>query len=158
MLRLMIMPMLAIGLGMPAAAQQTTEQDVRQAAQSFVDAFNRALQERDAAALAALYTEDAVLITPQGPISGRAAIKKWHADGLKVYTQAQPSKLDQVNVISNGVRIKTGSWTGTVQGPNGPMALRGYWATTDVLEGGTWKIRMEVDNITPTPPSSEAKK
>jgi uncharacterized protein (TIGR02246 family) len=158
MLRLLIiLPALAIGLVMPAGAQQTiSEQDSRQTAQNFVDAFNRGLQTKDAAALGALYTEDAILITPEGPISGRAEIEKRHAAGFKVFTQTEPSKLDQFKVIGNGVRIKSGTWAGTVQGPNGPLQIRGYWATTDVNDGGTWKIRMEVDNTIPAR-SSEKK-
>jgi ketosteroid isomerase-like protein len=106
--------------------------------------------------LGALYTEDAILITPEGPISGRAEIEKRHAEGFKVFTQTEPSKLDQVKVIGSGVRIKSGTWAGTAKGPSGPLQIKGYWATTDVSDGVTWKIRMEVDNTSPAR-SSEKK-
>jgi len=154
---LMIMPMLTIALAMPAAAQQISEQDARRAAESFVETFLKAAQKKDAAGLAALYTEDALLITPDGPISGRAAIEKWHAEGFKVFTQ-EAAKLDQVEVIGDGVRWRTGTWAGTFQGPHGSLQVKGYWATTDVLRGNTWKIRMEVDNMTPPPAPAESKK
>lgn len=95
----------AIGLVIPAAAQQVSDKETRQAAESSVDAYNRAVQKKDAVALAALFTEDAILIIPEGSISGRAAIEKGCAEGFKVYTQTEPSKLDQVKVISKGVRI-----------------------------------------------------
>ena len=158
MLRLMTMiSAVAIALAMPVRAQQApTEQEARQAAESFVDGFNKAVQKKDAAGVAALFTEDALMVTPDGTISGRAAIEKWRADGFKVFTQ-EPSKLDRVVMIGPGVRVRSGSWAGTVQDANGPMQMKGYWTTTDVLDGGTWKIRMETFNMTPPPPSSESK-
>jgi hypothetical protein len=31
--------------------------------------------------------------------------------------------------------------------------MKGYWSTTDVRDGNSWKIRMETDNVTkPTSP------
>jgi uncharacterized protein (TIGR02246 family) len=152
----MIVPAIAIGLAIQVLAQQTNAaQDARQAAESFVDAFNSAVQKKDAAALAALYTEDAFIVTPEGTISGRAAIEKSSAENFKVLTES--AKLERVVVIGNGMRVRSGSWAGTLQVPNGPIQLKGYWATTDVLDGGTWKIRMETYNVTPPPPSSESK-
>jgi pimeloyl-ACP methyl ester carboxylesterase len=41
--------------------------------------FDEAFNNGDAAALAALYTEDAVQVTPQGPVFGREAIEKLFA-------------------------------------------------------------------------------
>lgn len=153
---LLISSALAIGLAMPVLAQQTSsEQDTRQAAESFVDAFNSAVRKKDAAGLAALYTEDAFIVTPEGTISGRSAIEKSSAENFKVFTES--AKLERVVVIGNGMRVRSGSWAGTLQVPNGPIQLKGYWATTDVLDGGTWKIRMETYNVTPPPPSSESK-
>jgi ketosteroid isomerase-like protein len=92
MLRLfMIMPVLAIGLAMPVAAQQTSDQDARQAGESVVEAHNKATQARDPAEVAALFTEDAILLTPDGPLFGRAAIEKFFAEGFKVFTSRIPS-------------------------------------------------------------------
>src|SRR6266446_10018070 len=146
---LVIVTALAIPLAMPAAAQQLTEQEAQQAAQGIVHAFNKAAQNHDAAGLAALYTEDAILVTPFGPQFGRAAIQKHasEAEGSPDWSP-DPAKLVQVKVIGNDVILRTGSWSGTLRGPNGPTQLSGYWATTDVREGGTWKIRMETYNMT----------
>ena len=147
---------MAIGLAMPLLAQQTSsEQETRQAAESFVDAFNKAGQKKDAAELAALYTEDAFIVAPEGTISGRAAIQKYNEEGFKVFTES--AELDRVETIGKGIRVRSGSWAGTFQAPTGPIQLKGHWATTDLLYHGEWKIRMETWNVTPPAPSTEAK-
>jgi uncharacterized protein (TIGR02246 family) len=73
----MVLPALAIGLATPAAAQQAPEQEARQAGESIVQAYNKAGQSKDAAGLAAVYTKDAILVMPEGPLIGREAIEKY---------------------------------------------------------------------------------
>jgi uncharacterized protein (TIGR02246 family) len=141
-----------------AAAQQTSNQDAWQAGDSVVQAHNKAMQARDAAGVAALYSEDAIFLTPDGPLYGRAAIEKAVAGVLKVIITSEPAKLDQVIMIGDALRLRTGSWSVTVQSPNGPMPVKGYWSTTDVHDGNSWKIRMETDNVTMPPPPAEPKK
>jgi len=146
--RVTTMAALVVGLATSAAAQQpATEQDVRQSAESMLQARNKAVLAKDAVAAAALFT---------GPIVGRAAIEKAIADNFKVSTP-NPSTLDQVIMVGDAVRLKTGSWSGTLQTPSGPVPRKGYWSSTDVRDGNTWKIRMETVTVTPPPPSSEAK-
>jgi uncharacterized protein (TIGR02246 family) len=144
---LAIVPVLAMGLAVSAAAQ-VSEQDAQQAGQSVLDAWNKTSQQKDAAGHAALFTEDAIRVTPQGLTSGRAAIERAAAEGFKVYT-SDPSTLEQVKMIGNGVMLRAGTWSGTYNGPNGPVHLKGYWSDTDVRDGNTWKIRQETYNVTP---------
>ena len=47
--------------------------------------YDEAFNNGDAAAVAALFTEDAVLVTDTGPIYGREAIEKYHADQFKQF-------------------------------------------------------------------------
>jgi uncharacterized protein (TIGR02246 family) len=149
----MIMSALAIGLATPAAAQQASEQDARQAAESVVQAYNKAYQTKDASALAALYTEGATFVTLNGPLVGRAAIEKYYTEGFKAFA-AEPAKLDRVIMIGDAARLRIGRWSGVSQSANGPIRVDGYWTTADVQEGKTWKIRMEMDNVTmPSEPS-----
>ena len=153
----MTVPVLAIGLALPAVAQQTSDRDARQAGESVVQAHNKATQARDAAGVAALYAENAIMVTPDGPLVGRAAIEKFFAEDFKVFTP-EPAKLDQVIMVGDAVRLRTGTWGGVFQSPNGPMPVKGYWTTTDVLDGNTWKIRMETVSMTMPPPPSEPRK
>jgi len=142
---------LALGSAIPVAAQQTSSLDARQAAESVVLAHNKAMQGKDAAGVAALYAEDVIFITPDGPLLGRAAVEKAAAALLNVLTP-DPAKLDQVVMIGDAVRLRTGTWSGVIQSPNGPLHVKGNWTTTDVRDGDTWKIRMETDNTTMPPP------
>ena len=140
---------LIVGLVLPAAAQQTSDQDARLAGEDSLRAYNKGLLEHDATALAALYTEDAVIFTTNGPISGRPAIEKALADTFKRY-RPDPSKLERVVAVANDAMVRGGSWSGTFQGVGAPVHLRGFWTTTDVRDGSTWKIRMETWNVAAT--------
>ena len=58
--------------------------------------YDEAFNKNDAAALAALYTEDAVVVTDTGPIYGREAIEKYFADVFKqVHVSNHLGKGDQ---------------------------------------------------------------
>jgi uncharacterized protein (TIGR02246 family) len=141
-----------------AAAQQTSDQDAWQAGESVLQVYNKAMQARDAAGVAALFSEDAILLTTDGPLVGRAAIENRLTGLFKIIISKEPSKIDQVKMIGDALRLRTGSWSVVVQSPNGPMPLKGYWSTTDVRDGNSWKIRMETDVTVPPSPAEEPKK
>jgi SnoaL-like protein len=73
---------LAIGFALPTFAQPTNTPDPQLGRQyvTLLKKFDEAFNKGDAAALAALYTEDAVLVTDTGPVHGREAIEKHYAD------------------------------------------------------------------------------
>ena len=77
---------LAINFALPTFAQEKeptpSEQD-RQQLDAMVKKFDEAWNNNDAAALTALYAEDAVIVTDTGPIYGRDAIEKHFADLFK---------------------------------------------------------------------------
>src|SRR5271166_6486459 len=73
---------LAATLAFPSFAQQSDVADF-QTTKSFFksfEAYDRTFNNNDAAAIAAYYTRNAVLVTPEGPIMGREAIQKWYLD------------------------------------------------------------------------------
>ena len=69
---------LAISFALPIFAQQkelTPNEQDHQWLDALVKKFDEAWNNNDAAALAALYAEDAVIVTDTGPIYGRDAIE-----------------------------------------------------------------------------------
>jgi ketosteroid isomerase-like protein len=131
---------------------------------NYARSFSRSLENLtlttnngDAAALAALYTEDAIEVTDQGPIYGRKALEKHFADVFqKVHFSNHLLTLDQdsphiIGTTGNEV-WETGAWSQTIQGQNfGPIQLKGYHSSIAVREGGIWKKRLVTWNITPAP-------
>jgi uncharacterized protein (TIGR02246 family) len=132
--------LLALGLVIPAVAQQLTEQEAHQVVQSFVDAFDKAAKAKDAAAWGAQYTGDAVRVGVWGDVLvGREAIEKHYADGFPS-SDEDPVTLDQVKILSNDVILAIGGWSETWHGPDGPVHFAGRWTNTDVRVGEMWKI------------------
>src|SRR5258708_5237201 len=78
---------LAIGLAVPTFAQQKDAADplIRQQLHALGQKYDEAFNNGDAVALAALYTEDAVLVTDIGPFYGREAIEKYYANLFKQF-------------------------------------------------------------------------
>jgi uncharacterized protein (TIGR02246 family) len=104
------------------------------------DAYNK----NDAEAAAALFTEDAVLVTSDGMAFGRQAIKEKYVDTF----QRMPitdflSRRDRLrlNAIDNAV-WSAGQWSNTFQSQAGPASAWGFWSALYVPEGDAWKIRL----------------
>jgi len=80
---------LAIGFALPTSAQQTNTPDpkLRDELVALFSKFTEAWNNNDAAALAALYTKDAVFCGGEGsgPHYGREAIQKHFAEGFKLF-------------------------------------------------------------------------
>jgi ketosteroid isomerase-like protein len=103
----------------------------------------------DAAALAALFTEDAVVVTPQGRFTGRQAIAQVFADEFRNQRPTiHITQGDQLNA-SRGQAWAVGQWWGTRQGQQGPAQVRGYWAQLFARGTDAWKIRLLIYNETP---------
>ena len=96
--RLLVLVGLASGLAVPAFAQQKDSVDpqIIERLDARSKKYDEAFNNRNAAAVAALFTADAVLVTNKGPIYGREAIKKYHADLFQqVYFSNHRSTMDQ---------------------------------------------------------------
>jgi hypothetical protein len=91
---------LAVSFASPTFAQQRDSVDPQTLEQlkAFGKKWKEAYENNDAAAVAALFTEDAVLVINTGPIYGREAIEKFYADLFQKWRVS--------NLISHG-RIRS---------------------------------------------------
>jgi ketosteroid isomerase-like protein len=112
---------------------------------------DEAFSKNDAGALAGLFTEDGVLVAPDGMFFGRQAIEKRYADLfhespiITYYGQRS-----QLNAIDNAV-WSVGEWWNTLRGHTGPVFGHGYASAIYVRVGDVWKIRMLTVSKHPQP-------
>ena len=155
---------LSIGFAVPAFAQQSDKVDPQVAEQlsALSKKTDEAFNSGDAAALAALYTEDAVLVNDTGPIYGREATVKHWAD---VFKQVQFSnhldKRDQnsphIIGTAGNEAWSNGEWSTTLKGEKfGPVDAKGNWIEIYRREGDTWKKRLDMWNVTPAPAATSS--
>src|ERR1700733_9287567 len=111
------------------------------------EAFNK----NDASAIAALFTEDGVLVVSNEMFSGRQAIEKRYA-GLfqRSPITTNSGQRYQLNAIDNAV-WSVGEWWSTIQSETGPKFEGGYWSAIYVREGDDWKIRLLTVSERPQP-------
>ncbi|HEY5814492.1 MAG TPA: DUF4440 domain-containing protein [Terrimicrobiaceae bacterium] len=148
---------LAISFALPTYAQQKDLADPQttQKILAIGKAFEEAVNNNDAAAIAALYTRDAVFAAPGGPIIGRQAIQKWFADLYQWWhpkdykTKPDGNAFHLIGTAGNEAWA-TGEWSETGQGKHGePFRIKGYWLCIYVREADDWKIRVNSWNTAP---------
>ena len=106
-----------------------------------------ALNKGDTSAVAALYTSDAVEVTPDGIRVCPAAVKERLDESIKEGWK-QDSVIVATKCDSEGtVRWSSGSWKRT--SPQGPVG--GFWTAIQVKDGEGWKIQNLTFNPTPPP-------
>ena len=151
---------LASSVVLPVLAQQNAMAPDRQLIEqiSVLDKKSReAYANNDAAALAALYTWDAIIVTPQGPVYGRDAIQNWFAD--KVEQLHPKNHIDKVDPDSfrwigkaGDAFCINGELSETIQDPNGGLTeVKCYFSNVYVRDGDTWKIRLDTFNVASPP-------
>ena len=102
------------------------------------EAFNK----NDAGALAALFTKEAVLVTPEGIFYRRQAIENGYADVFQKWHNINHiGQADQLNAINNEP-WSAGEWWNILQSQTGPVFVSGYWSAIYVREGDGWKMRL----------------
>jgi ketosteroid isomerase-like protein len=135
---------LSIGLAviaLPAAAANVDASNCP-TAKMWLDAYNKG----DAAAVAALYTPDAIEVMQTGIRVGAAAVKERVENNLKhgmKYAAVTVTKCD----IDGDIRIAAGEWSGEMQ----QEPISGFWTSIERKDGGTWKMINLTANRTPPP-------
>jgi ketosteroid isomerase-like protein len=155
-IRLLALVGLAISFALPTFAQQKDSVDPRIVQQRDLLGVPNALAEfdvlgmkedeaynkNDAGAVAALFTEDGVLVAPDGMFYGRLAIEKRYADRFQRWPITTfTGQRSCLNAIDNAV-WSVGEWWSTLQSQTSPVFVRGYWSAIYVREGDGWKIRL----------------
>jgi ketosteroid isomerase-like protein len=147
---------LAISFVLPTLAQQKDAPDpeLRQMIDGFAKKYAEAVNNNDAAAIAAFYTEDGVFVTSEGPKYGRVAIEKFYVDLFRQFHFSNySSKADQYSPHLIGTTgsetLEIGEWGCTVEGRDGsPVQLKGYYSSIYIRAGNDWKISMVTSNMT----------
>jgi ketosteroid isomerase-like protein len=133
---------LAISFALPTFAQDqnTVDPEVRQQIEAVLMKFDEAYNKNDAAAIAALYTQDAVRVmsweSEGGLASGQQAIEKWFAVQFASSPGNASHKLLQVYPVGNEICAIT-EWS-FPPFSNKKLGVRIYARDAD-----TWKIRMD---------------
>jgi uncharacterized protein (TIGR02246 family) len=133
---------LAISFALPIFAQEqtTVDPEVRQQLEAVITQFVEALNKHDAAAAAALYTEDAIRMIDRGGTTvqvGREAIEKDFAENFGASASMPPLVLKTVALYSLEDRLVTISeWSvGNLGGGHSVMIC--------VRDADTWRVRMD---------------
>lgn len=131
---------LALTLPLPAFAQAG---DLRAQIGKMDQAWQTAYNAGDAAALAALYTQDAKLMPPQhDPVSGRAPIQAFFKEDV---AQGAKNALTLGDVTGSGdFALETGGWVAT--GADGKHLDHGTFMTFYKKVDGGWKIYRDTWN------------
>jgi ketosteroid isomerase-like protein len=137
---------------LPIFAQQpnTPDPQLRRQLLALAKKFEEAWNNNDAAALAALFTKDAILVEQAGPVHGREAIERHYTDLFQnvhfsnnLITYNDPDSPHIIGTDGNET-WENGEWRMTYQ-------VKGGHASIAVREGGVWKKRMLISNITLAP-------
>jgi uncharacterized protein (TIGR02246 family) len=139
----------------PALAQQKSAPTDRamEAATAMAKKVTDAINKKDAAGYAALYTSDGVFVGPDGKaVKGAAAITALQAATFKAWGDFKFSATTQ-EARATGNRV----WAivdATIdgKGPNGPISLRSHVLNVYVPEGKGWKIAVTSVGLNVTPP------
>jgi uncharacterized protein (TIGR02246 family) len=122
------------------------------------DQFTAAYNSADAAALANLYTEDAIVMPPHQPaVEGKAAIQGWFQTFFSQNT-AKLAIIAQETQMINGWAYDRGTFAITItpKAGGGPIEDAGkYLVILQRQADGAWKVHRDIDNSNnplPAPP------
>jgi uncharacterized protein (TIGR02246 family) len=118
--------------------------------QALEDAFAAAEKAKDAAAVAAYYSEDAISYSRNDqPVSGKSAIKEKMAERLAKDTTGNTSVYKVVDLFAEGnMLVEIGSWT--TLSPSGTEVDKGHYMSYFQKRDGKYVCVRDM-NVTSTP-------
>ena len=136
----------------PLAAEQTTaEQEIRAAADSFVESF----KQRDAQAIAAHWTEDGIYVNEEGErFEGRESIQSEYAMLFQVNPDDLDLKLeiDSIRLVNPQTAIEEGRAALVPQPPGESRVMSRYTAVHVKQQDGRWLMSDVRDTLVELPP------
>ena len=117
-------------------------------------AWVKAMLANDAAACAALYADDAVLVLPgTGPIKGKKAIAEAYAGWLKAMKVLDAAIMDSQYRSAGNISTGWGAWkvTSVPRAGGAPVTEVGTWCAVAVEENGAWKYVSDHASADPAP-------
>jgi uncharacterized protein (TIGR02246 family) len=128
--------------------------DAKNIAQRLDDKWIEAFNKKDAAALAALYTADAVLL-PQGqgqPIVGADNIRQFMDQMINEKLENMVLPVTEANMMDPKSLYQAGTWSADAGGQH----VTGTYMSVIVEDGGDWKYRADTWNMMPPPVDAAA--
>jgi len=131
-------------------ATQDTAAD-KTALQAVANGWEPAYNNKDAAAVAALYADDAQLLPPgMAAVSGMSAIKDYWANDIATNWSKLTLK-EESSDVGGDWAWRTGTWSAETSPP-----LAGKWAEVWHRTPAGWKIHRDIWNMDAAPPPPEA--
>jgi len=140
----------AVGFAGVASAQGKTDPAMDKIAKEYMAAFNA----KDAAKLAAMYADDAVLMPPNHAlVKGRASIEAYFTQDFRqgaMTLQLRPTE----SAIAGSQAFEAGTSTVTIKptGSGTPITDNGKYLTVFKKVGSDWKIVYDIFNSDQAPP------
>jgi uncharacterized protein (TIGR02246 family) len=137
---------LAIGFAAPTVAQQREAIDPKtyQQIREFCTKFDETFNTNNAAAIAALYTEDGIHVTGNGTFHGQQAIEKdyaKHAFGT-YHAHDYYTSISRVTNPGNEVHL-FGTWSCAFKDDAFTKHIEGHYLWILIRDGDNWKIRKD---------------
>ncbi|MFQ5889018.1 MAG: YybH family protein [Gemmatimonadota bacterium] len=145
-----VVPMLCASLlALPSVSLGQASSDTRAAIAEATEAWEAAWNAGDGAGIAALYTDDAMLLPPGSePIEGREAIQAFWQSAVESGSQAE-LKMGEVEDFGETAIEVRGSYV--VTGADGAHLDHGKYIVVWKKVDGSWKLHRDIWNSSMTP-------
>jgi lipoprotein-anchoring transpeptidase ErfK/SrfK len=109
-----------------------------------VATFTQYYDKQDTAAIATMFTKDAVQISSDisAANSGPQAIEEFFKNQFKSGFGHIDRVIEQVSPFGTDAAITVGKYQVSGQGQSGPIKASGSWTEVEVRDSGLWKIRL----------------
>jgi uncharacterized protein (TIGR02246 family) len=141
----------------PAVAQQKSSSDARtmERASALEKGVVAAINKKDPAAIAAMYTGNGVVVGPDGKmITGRAAIQAYYTNNFKVWGDFKfEGEVTEAHAVGSGIWMVLATRIDG-NGPAGPIKLRSHVVNVAVPAGKGWKVELTSVGANVAPPGA----